>query len=174
MQATAPADAVGTETARPGHTPPAGEWYAGSLVRWHVVSEQTGGSFALGEVLVRSGGEPPLHIHAREDETFYVLEGEVTFRRGNELIEARPGDTVLMPRGVQHGFAIGSETARFVFALTPGGLEQAFRALSEPAPVDALPPAPSGPPPPEAIEVMTAVFADHGVEFTGPPLSALL
>ena len=76
-----------------------GEWFAGSLLHWHVVSEETGGAFALGEALIRPGGEPPLHVHAREDETFYVLEGEITFQRGHERIDAGAGDAVFMPRG---------------------------------------------------------------------------
>jgi hypothetical protein len=46
------------------------EWFAGSLLRWHVVSDETDGTFALGEALVRPGGEPPVHVHSREDETF--------------------------------------------------------------------------------------------------------
>jgi quercetin dioxygenase-like cupin family protein len=150
------------------------EWFAGSLLRWHVVSDETDGTFALGEALVRPGGEPPVHVHSREDETFYVLEGELTFQRGHERIDARPGDAVLMPRGVQHGFAVRTETACLLQAFTPGGLEEAFRSLSEPAAFDGLPPAPEGPPSPEAVEAMTAKFADHGVEFTGPPLAALL
>jgi quercetin dioxygenase-like cupin family protein len=147
------------------------EWFAGSLLRWHVMSDETDGTFALGEALVRPGGEPPVHVHAREDETFYVLEGEITFQRGHERIDAGPGDAVLMPRGVQHGFAVRTDTARLLQAFTPGGLEEAFRALSEPAAFDGLPPAPDGPPPPEAVEAMTAKFAEHGVEFTGPPLT---
>jgi quercetin dioxygenase-like cupin family protein len=147
------------------------EWFAGSLLRWHVVSDETGGTFTLGEALVRPGGEPPVHVHAREDETFYVLEGKITFQRGHERIEARPGDAVLMPRGVQHGFAVRTETARLLQAFTPGGLEEAFKALSEPAAFAGLPPAPAGPPSPEAFDAMTAKFAEHGVEFTGPPLT---
>lgn len=150
------------------------EWFAGSLMRWHVASNETDGTFTLGEALMRPGVEPPVHVHAREDETFYVLEGEITFQRGQELIEARAGDAVLMPRGVEHGFAIRSDTARVLIALTPGGLEEAFRSLSEPAAFDGLPPVPEGPPSPEAIEAMTAAFAEHGVEFTGPRLAALL
>jgi quercetin dioxygenase-like cupin family protein len=149
------------------------EWFAGSLLRWHVVSDETGGTFALGEALVRPGGEPPVHVHSREDETFYVLEGEITCQRGHERIDARPGDAVLMPRGVQHGFAVRTETARLLQAFTPGGLEEAFRSLSEPAAFDRLPPAPEGPPSPEAVEAMTTKFVDHGVEFTGPPLAAM-
>jgi quercetin dioxygenase-like cupin family protein len=150
------------------------EWFAGSLLRWHVDSDDTDGTFALGEALVRPGGEPPVHVHAREDETFYVLQGEITFQRGHERIEARAGDAVLMPRGVQHGFAVRTDTARLLQAFTPGGLEEAFRALSEPAAFDGLPPAPAGPPPPTAVQAMTAAFAERGVEFTGPPLPVLL
>jgi quercetin dioxygenase-like cupin family protein len=150
------------------------EWFAGSLLRWHVVSAETDGTFALGEAVVRPGGEPPLHVHAREDETFYVLDGEITFQRGHERIDAHPGDAVLMPRGVQHGFAVRTDTARLLQAFTPGGLEDAFRALSRPAPADALPPAPDGPPDPEVVSAMTSTFAHFGVEFTGPPLAVVL
>jgi Cupin domain len=122
--------------------------------------------------VVRPGGEPPLHVHAREDETFYVLDGEITFQRGNERIDAGPGDAVFMPRGVQHGFAVRTDTASLLQAFTPGGLEAAFRSLSEPAQADELPPAPGAPPPAETVEAMTARFAAHGVDFTGPPLAA--
>jgi quercetin dioxygenase-like cupin family protein len=141
-----------------------GEWFAGSLLHWHVDSEDTDGTFTLGEALVRPGGEPPIHVHSREDETFYVLEGEITFLRGHERIAARAGDAVLMPRGVRHGFAVQTESARLLQAFTPGGLERAFRSLSGPSPED----------PPPAPEAMMAAFAAEGVEFTGPPLAALL
>jgi quercetin dioxygenase-like cupin family protein len=150
------------------------EWFAGSLLHWPLTSDDTDGTLAVGRALVRPGGEPPLHVHAREDETFYVLEGELTFQRGAERIEAGPGDTVVMPRGVQHGFAVRSETATLLQVFTPGGLEGAFRSLSEPAPAEELPPAPNGPPPAAAVEAMTARFADYGVEFNGPPLPVLL
>jgi quercetin dioxygenase-like cupin family protein len=151
-----------------------GEWFAGSLLHWHVQSDETDGTFALGTALVRPGGEPPLHTHSREDETFYVLDGEVTFQRGHERIDAEPGAAVFMPRGIQHGFAVRSETARLLQAFTPGGLERAFRSLSDPAPSEELPPEAQGPPPPAAVAAMTAAFAEHGVTFDGPPLPALL
>ena len=150
------------------------EWFAGSLLHWPLTSADTDGTLALGHAVVRPGGEPPLHVHAREDEIFYVLDGEITFQRGNERIDAGPGDTVFMPRGVQHGFAVITETASLLQVFTPGGLEEAFRSLSQPAPAAELPPAPDGPLPPEAVDAMTARFAEYGVEFTGPPLAALL
>jgi hypothetical protein len=64
------------------------------------------------------------------------------------------------------------DTASLLQAFTPGGLEAAFRSLSEPAQADELPPAPGAPPPAETVEAMTARFAAHGVDFTGPPLAA--
>ena len=67
-----------------------------------------------------------------------------------------------------------TETASLLQVFTPGGLEEAFRSLSQPAPAGELPPAADGPPPPEAVDAMTARFAEYGVEFTGPPLAALL
>ena len=150
------------------------ELFAGSLLHWPLTSAETDGTLAVGHARVRPGGEPPLHVHAREDETFHVLDGQITLQRGGERIEAGAGDTVFMPRGVQHGFAVITETASLLQVFTPGGLEEAFRSLSQPAPADELPPAPDGPPPPEAVDAMTARFAEYGVEFTGPPLAALL
>ena len=103
-----------------------------------------------------------------------MLEGELTFQRGHELIEAGPGDAVVLPRGIQHGFAVRSETARVLFACTPGGLEAAFHVVSEPAVRGELPALPAGPPPDEAVAAANAAFAERGVTFTGPPLAALL
>lgn len=146
--------------------PPA-EWHMGSLFEWHVDGAASGGAVAIAEAVVPPGGEPPLHVHAREDEIFYVLEGEVLFQRGTERIEAAAGAAVVLPRGVQHGFAVRTPQARMLVLTTPAGLEQAFRACSEPTP-------PDGPPSEEAIGAVTAEFARHGVTFVGPPLPALL
>ena len=73
-------------------------------------------------------------MHAREDEIFYVLEGEALFQRGVERIEARAGDAVVLPRGIQHGFAVRSPQARMLVLTADSrrALEQAFRACSEP------------------------------------------
>jgi quercetin dioxygenase-like cupin family protein len=153
---------------------PAADWYMGSLFTWHVDAAASGGTVALAETLVPAGAEPPLHVHAREDELFHVLEGEVTFQRGLERIEAGPGTAIMLPRGVQHGFALRTPVARMLVVTTPAGLEEAFRAFSEPAAEHALPPLPEGPPDPELMRAMEAEFVRHGVTFVGPPLRALL
>lgn len=144
-------------------------WFAGSRMTWHLASPDTQGTFALAEAIVRPGAEPPLHIHAREDETFYVLDGTVAFQRGNDRVTLSAGEAIHMPRGIQHGFAVTSDEARLLFALTPGGLEDAFLAHSTSDPGDV-----ATAPDPDALRAVVAAFADHGVEFTGPPLSALL
>jgi quercetin dioxygenase-like cupin family protein len=155
-------------------TKTAAQWHMGSLFEWHADGADSGGALSLAEVLVRAGGEPPLHVHAREDEIFYVLEGEVTFMRGVERIDAGPGTSVLLPRGIQHGFAVRTPMARMLVMATPAGLEEAFRAFSEPAPERTLPPATEGPPDAAEMEALSAEFERHGVTFVGPPLPALL
>lgn len=144
---------------------PKAERYLNTLMTWHIASAESGGAFSLGEVAMRPGDEPPLHIHAREDETWYILEGTILFQLGVERIVRNPGESILLPRGIPHGFAVQSPQARILHFYTPGGLEQAFRSLS----VDAD--APERPVDPSAI---AAPFEERGVTFVGPPLPVLL
>jgi len=150
------------------------ELHAGSaLFQWHATSADTNGAYALAHATIAPGGEPPLHVHAREDETFHLLSGTMTFQRGMQRIDAQPGDTVHLPRGIQHAFKVTSPQARVLLFITPGGLEEAFRATSIPTvaqPGDDAP-TPTGPPSPEMIDALIAAYAAHGVEFTGPPLA---
>lgn len=144
--------------------------FMGNLFTWHVDTPD----LALAEVVAQPGGEPPLHVHAREDEVYYVLEGELTFQRGEERIDATAGDVIVLPRGVVHGFAVRSSHARVLLVCTPGGLDAPFRELSAPADEGVLPAVPQGPPPAEAVAALEATFGAYGVTFVGPPLPALL
>ncbi len=92
-------------------------------------------------------GAPP-HIHHRETEAFYVLEGEVEFLKGEHAVRAGIGEFVFVPRGVVHGFTnVGEEPARIMGIVTPGGLhEKLLASLGEPAKAETLPPPPEGPP----------------------------
>lgn len=146
-------------------------WYLGSLFEWKARAAQTGGSFSLVEVTVQPGTEPPLHVHAHEDEAYLVLNGAITFQVGDERIDAEPGSFVFLPRGVPHGFAVRSPVARAVLLLTPAGLEEMFDAWSEPARERTLPPLPDGPP---DVEALTRDLAERGIDVVGPPLPALL
>jgi quercetin dioxygenase-like cupin family protein len=110
-------------------------WGPGDRYTFLVTGEETGGAYFAMEALVPPGGGPGPHIHTREDETFYVLEGEIEFLFGDELVAAGPGDFVNIPRGVVHRFRnIGTETARLVLTFTPAGIEGFFEETLDSAP----------------------------------------
>jgi quercetin dioxygenase-like cupin family protein len=112
----------------------------------------TNGLFAMIEQNNKEGAGVPLHVHTREDETFYVCEGEVTFQVGEIEILASTGTTVYLPRGVPHGFRVNKPT-RALLSVYPAGAENMFRKLNE------LPP---GPP---DMEKITKICAEYGIYF---------
>ena len=114
-------------------------WYNGQLMTFLATAEDTQGRFALIEAIARRGNDPPPHIHRREEETVYVLEGEVTFSVGGQTIKATPGTMVCLPRDVAHSFVIDSEQLRMLILLTPAGLEGWFKEFGVPAPAMTLP-----------------------------------
>ena len=110
-------------------------WGPGDRYTFLVPGEETGGAYFAMEAFVPPGGGPGPHIHTREDETFYVLEGEIEFLFGDELVAAGPGDYVNIPRGAVHRFRnIGTETARLVLTFTPAGIEGFFEETLDSAP----------------------------------------
>jgi quercetin dioxygenase-like cupin family protein len=67
-----------------------------------------GGRLAFVEYTTRRGEEPPEHTHATEDEIFYVLQGDLAFRCGDDNIELEDGGLVFLPRGLEHGYTVRS------------------------------------------------------------------
>jgi quercetin dioxygenase-like cupin family protein len=114
-------------------------WYSGQLMTFLATAEDTQGKFALIEAVGRRGSNPPPHIHHREEETFYVLEGEMTFSVGGQTIKATPGTMVCLPRDVEHSFVIDSEQLRVLILLTPAGFEGWFKEFGVSAPAMTLP-----------------------------------
>ena len=98
-------------------------WFLGFLVFVKASSETTDGRVAVIEHLGPRGAGSPLHIHSREDEWFYVTEGELTFWVGGEVIQGPAGSFVYGPRGIPHTFEVSSEEARFLLVAEPAGLE---------------------------------------------------
>ena len=95
--------------------------------------EQTGGAFTLLEAIVPPDTGPPPHHHNAEDETFILLEGKVTFHVGNQVIDASPGTTVFVPRGVVHSFKnTDSGLAKMLFMYNPPGMEGMFTEIGHP------------------------------------------
>jgi quercetin dioxygenase-like cupin family protein len=141
-------------------------WFLGALATVKASSETTAGRVAVIEHHAREGLGSPLHVHRREDEWFYVLEGELTFWVGGDVIDAPAGSFVYGPRDVPHTFVVASPEARFLLVAEPAGFERFMRCLAEPVRAPGLPPAPSAPP---DVGVLAEVAAEHGIEILGPP-----
>ena len=108
-------------------------WYMGSVMTFLVNSGQTNGAFSLTDYLAKPGNEPPAHIHDREDEFFYVLEGRIDAYIGKEVFGAGPNEGVYFPKFVPHTFTILTPYLRMLILMSPGGFEGYFRDMSEPA-----------------------------------------
>jgi quercetin dioxygenase-like cupin family protein len=106
--------------------------FGGIDVSVKVSSSETGNAFALFECVIPPGTVVPPHSHEREDETFYILEGEFRCQVGREVRRVRPGDVVFIPRGTPHSIEITSATpGRSLLLASPGGLERWLAELSE-------------------------------------------
>jgi quercetin dioxygenase-like cupin family protein len=141
-------------------------WFLGILVTIKASTETTGGAVAVIEHFAPQGSGSPLHVHSREDEWFYVIEGELTFWVGGEVSLAPAGTFVFGPKRIPHTFVVNSEEARFLLVAEPAGFEAFVRAGAEPAERLEIPPAPTEPP---DIGAMSTLAAEYGVEILGPP-----
>jgi len=115
-------------------------WWQGGLYRIQARAEDTGGALSLVEARLPRGFGPPLHVHRRDDEGFYIIEGRVRFRQGEEDFVAGEGSWVWGPHGVPHTFKVESERARALILITPGGFERMFEEGGVPLSESAEPP----------------------------------
>jgi quercetin dioxygenase-like cupin family protein len=141
-------------------------WFLGALAQVRLSGEQTGGAFSLVENLVRRGNGSPVHVHDREDETFFVLDGELRVLAGEEEHTAGPGTVAVLPRRLRHAYVVISATARFLTLHTPAGFEQFAAEVGQPAQALALPPEPAGPP---DFAALAAAAARHHITILAPP-----
>ena len=118
-------------------------WWGGGLATIKATGKETDDLYSIVEVLEPQGARAPLHLHRKEDEAFYVLEGEMTFHIGDETIKARPGSFVFGPKDVPHAYTVDSGSARLLFLLSPPGFEGFVEAISKPAKALTLPPSES-------------------------------
>ena len=139
----------------------------GDVYRFLATSEETGGRYSMFEATVLPGGGPPPHIHRREDETFYVLEGEITFQVGDERRVAKSGTFVHMPIGILHAFKNeASQPAKMLISFAPAGLEEMFFEVGKDLAEGETPDEPS----PEEIEKLLEAAGRFGIEYKLPPL----
>ena len=109
------------------------QWENGNLTTNLAETQDTNGAFFLVEATLAPGTEPPQHVHTREDELFYVLEGEFDVYVGEKAFNVKAGECVFMPRFRPHAFVILSRRLRLLALFTPAGLEEVFRGMSTPA-----------------------------------------
>lgn len=124
--------------------------------------EQTNGQLGLFETLGAPESGPPLHVHHQEDETFYILQGEVTFWLEGQTVTKGAGETMFVPRGKEHTYhVVGPNPARMLVMMTPGGFEAFFVAMA--AGTYRIP---------EDMPKVVETAWTYNLEFTGPPLKA--
>ncbi len=123
-------------------------------------AQDTGGAYALWEIAMEaSSGGPPPHVHEREDEAFYVLEGEMVFQIGERTIRARAGTFAFAPRGIAHKLSNPSaKPARALVIASPGGFEKGLQELAQLAV--------RGDQPPDRA-TLAAVVEKYGVKIVG-------
>jgi quercetin dioxygenase-like cupin family protein len=140
-------------------------WHLGALLTFKATTELTAGRLWAKELLAARGMATPVHRHSREDEAFYVLDGEVSVYVGDDVVRAGTGDFVWAPRGVAHAFCVESPQARMLVVATPGGFERFFFDTGEPAGASTIPPRGGAP---RDLDALVAALADHGVDVLGP------
>ena len=134
-------------------------WFFGMLAEVKASAADTGGRYTLVEITAPAGLQAPPHVHYRDDEGFYVLDGSVTIHLGDEDVELSAGRHAFGPRDVPHHFTVGPDGARMLWVLAPGGFEDFIEDVSVPAETPTVPPA-SVVPPENAAEIVLR----HGME----------
>lgn len=142
-------------------------WYMGIVLTNLVEKKDNSGAFSLLEATLVPGTEPPPHVHSREDELFYVLEGEFDVYVREEAFNVSTGECVFLPKFAPHALVIRSPRLRVLILYTPGGLEETFGKMSAPAqtlepPAEALTYSQSD------LEQTTRRFGEHGVQILSP------
>ena len=138
----------------------------GDVYRFLATGEDTNGNYALWEALVPPGGGPPPHVHSREEEGFYVLEGEITFTMGDQRLVATAGMFANLPVGTPHAFKNESgKAAKMLISVAPAGLEQMFFEFGVPLAEGATT---ALPPMKEEIDKLLAIAPKYGIEIRLP------
>jgi quercetin dioxygenase-like cupin family protein len=138
----------------------------GAITRFfadHIAVKEQRTELDIWEAVIHAGCEPPLHVHQREEEWIYVIQGAITAFLESEEIAIPTGSTAFLPRGVPHTYAVDTGEARVLAVNSPGGFAGMFADLAV-AYRGEMPDAPG----PEAGELMTPVFDAYGIATVGP------
>ena len=130
----------------------------GSPYRFLMTSADTGGAFALLEVTAPPQSAVPLHVHTREDETFFILDGTIEAECGGCELTLHRNETARLPRNVPHSYRNPDDSpARYLVLITPGGFEKCLEEFAR-LPADR----------PPAAEALVAIGKKYGLEFPKP------
>lgn len=134
----------------------------GDVYRFLATGADTNGKYAQWEAIVPPGGGPPPHVHSREEEGFFVLEGEITFTVNGERVVATAGTFANVPVGTPHSFKNESDRpARMLISLAPAGLERMFFEVGVPLAEGATT---AAPPTKDDIEKLLTAAPKYGIE----------
>jgi mannose-6-phosphate isomerase-like protein (cupin superfamily) len=140
-------------------------WFLGTRMTVKATAQTTGGAFGLIEVQLAVGFSPPMHIHHQEDESFWILEGELTVVCDGQSYQAGPGSLIYLPRDLPHTFRVDKGPARLLELVQPGGHEQFYLEGGRPALDDTISEFD-----PRDLERVLALYAKYRLEHAGPPL----
>ena len=159
-----------SRTAAVPGSPQAGEgqawWFPGTLVVEHPMASGTGP--VVLEMTLPAGAAPPLHLHHDLDGSSFLLDGQMVVRCADQMLLARAGDWLSLPRGVPHAFRVaGDQPARILLVHDTDSFLQLIRDLGQPAAARQLPPAAGGP----GLEELSRALAGHDVTVAGSSLS---
>jgi quercetin dioxygenase-like cupin family protein len=147
-----------------------GTWAMGSLFEHLLEAPESGGELGVAIVTQPPGIATPLHRHTKESEAFYLLEGRMDYRAGDEDYELYAGCFIYLPKGLPHAFRIRGDSPARILALTaPGGLLHLYDEVGLPATEMRLP-GKDGLTPEVEIPKWVEVGPRYGLEVVGPPI----
>jgi quercetin dioxygenase-like cupin family protein len=146
-------------------------WFFANLAEVKLSSKAAGGAMSIVELAGPPGDMTPLHLHRNDDESWYVLEGEMSFFVGtDQRTRGGPGFLAFGPKGVPHTIRVDSSgLARWLAICTPGEFAGFVLAASQPATSTELPPPPPTAPTEDEMAALGALALEHGIELLGPP-----
>jgi len=151
----------------PDHEQAQAWWFLDTLVFEHRCA--AGMETVVLEMTLPVGSSPPLHVHDELDDTWYILDGELIIRCGDETDIVGPGHWVSMPRGVPHTFrVVGDRPARLLLVHDNASFRDLVRDLAVPAQAHVVPTAPVFP----AMDELVRIATSHDLRPIGPPLTA--
>ena len=143
-------------------------WFTTARLTIHLSQKDNADGLTLIEHHMAEGFSVPLHVHRNEDESFYILQGEVRMQIDDQVRQLIPGDALTVSGGTPHSFRVVSPEARFL-SMTTGQFEEMIRSLARPAESEGLPPQAESTD--EEVAALVSACATHGIEFQGPAVA---